>query len=64
MVKKLDCYKYRKRGKELKVLYYASTMAVRDGNVPYIKATCLISRQHALNNSRLPLFLTLVTLLL
>ena len=45
----IDYYKYKERGKELKVPYYASTAAVRDGNLsyrdgnmPYVKATCLI----------------------
>ena len=28
-------------GKELKVPYYANTAAVYDGNLPYIKTTCL-----------------------
>ena len=32
MVKKLDCYKYRERGKELKISYYTSAAPVRDGN--------------------------------
>ena len=57
MDKKLDCYKYGGRGKELKISHYASAAAARDGNVPYVKATCLTSRQHALNNGHLPLFL-------
>ena len=51
-------------GEELKVPHYASTVAAYDGNIPYIKATCLISRQHALNNSRLPLFPTIIIILL
>ena len=58
MVKKLNCYKYGERGKELKVPYYASAAAARDGNLPYIKATCLTLRQLALNNGHLPLFPT------
>ena len=41
MVKKINYWKYGERGKELKVLYYASAAAVCDGNLPYIKATCL-----------------------
>ena len=41
MVNKIDCWEYRERGKELKVLYYASAAAACDGNLPYIKATCL-----------------------
>ena len=40
MVKKLNCYKYGERGKELKVPYYASAAPVRDGNLPYVKVTC------------------------
>ena len=64
MGERLDCLKYRGRGEELKVPYHASTAAARDGNVPYVKATCLTSRQYALNNSHLPLFPTLVILLL
>ena len=42
-------FKYKERGKELKVPYYTSAVAARDGNLPncdgnmpYIKATCLI----------------------
>ena len=42
MGEKLNCYyKFGERGEELKVPYHASTAAVRDGNLPYIKATCL-----------------------
>ena len=41
MVEKLNCSKYGERGKELKIPHYASTAAVRDGNLPYIKATYL-----------------------
>ena len=41
MGKKLNCYKFGERGEELKVPYYASTTAVYDGNLPYIKVTCL-----------------------
>ena len=64
LVNKIDWWEYRERGKELKVPHYASAAAACDGNVPYMKATCLTSKQHALNNSHLPLFPTLVTLLL
>ena len=32
------------RGKEFKVLYYASTAAVYDGNLPYIIASGLYSQ--------------------
>ena len=42
MVERLDLLRIKERGKELKVPHYASTAAVRDGNLPYIKATCLI----------------------
>ena len=41
MVEKLDYWEYRERGKELKVPHHASAAAVRDGNLPYVKATCL-----------------------
>ena len=41
MVEKLDWNKLKKRGKELKVPYHASAAAACDGNLPYIKATCL-----------------------
>ena len=41
MVKKLDCYKFRERGEEFKVLHHASAAAVRDGNLSYVKATSL-----------------------
>ena len=33
--------KIKERGKELKVPHHANTAAARDGNLPYIKATCL-----------------------
>ena len=49
--------------KKLKVPYYASAAAVRDGNLPYVKATCLILRQLASNNGHLPLFLTFILVL-
>ena len=29
-----------KKGKELKVPYHASAAATRDGNLPYVTATC------------------------
>ena len=41
IVNKLNCWEYGERGKELKVFYYASAAAVRDGNLLYVKATCL-----------------------
>ena len=53
MVKKLNCWKSRERGKELKIPYYASAAAARDGNLP----------QLALNNGHLPLFPTVMKLL-
>ena len=36
---------FEERGEELKVSYYASAAAVRDGNLPYIIATSLYSQQ-------------------
>ena len=41
MVKKAWLLKIEERGKEFKVLYHASAAAVCDGNLPYIKVTCL-----------------------
>ena len=41
MVDKLNCLRIEERGKEFKVPYHASTAAVHDGNLPYIKVTCL-----------------------
>ena len=41
MVKKLDCWEYGKRDKELKIPHHANTAAARDGNLPHVKATCL-----------------------
>ena len=41
MVKKLDLLRIEERGEELKVPHHASTAAARDGNLPYVKATCL-----------------------
>ena len=38
---KLDCCKFGERGEELKVPHHASAAAARDGNLPYVKATCL-----------------------
>ena len=40
----IDYCKYKERGEELKVLYYANAAAVRDGNLPYIIVTCLYSQ--------------------
>ena len=40
MGKKLNWLKIEERGKEFKVPYHASTAAVRDGNLPHIKAIC------------------------
>ena len=41
MGKKLDYWEFGERGKELKVPHHASAAAARDGNLPYMKATCL-----------------------
>ena len=41
IVNKLNFYKYGERGEELKAPHYASAAAVRDGNLLYVKATCL-----------------------
>ena len=49
----------RKKGKKLKIPYHASAAAIRDGNLPYITAICVIWRQLALYNNYLPLFLTI-----
>ena len=45
----INCCEYKGRGKELKVPHHASAAAARDGNLPYcdgnmpyVKATCLI----------------------
>ena len=34
--------KIEERGEELKVPHHASAAAARDGNLPHVKATCLI----------------------
>ena len=36
-----------KKGEELKVPYYASAAVTRDGNLPYVTATCHTWRQFA-----------------
>ena len=41
IVKKLDLLRIKERGKDFKVSHYANTAAVRDGNLLYVKATCL-----------------------
>ena len=41
MGEKLNYYKFRERGKELKVPHYTNTAAAHDSNLLYIKATCL-----------------------
>ena len=46
LVNKLNYFKLKKRGKELKIPYYTSAAAVRDGNLPYIMAICLYSQQY------------------
>ena len=60
MVDKIYYREYKKGGKELKVLYYASAAVACDGNLPHVKAICLILRQLALYNCRLPLFLIII----
>ena len=60
MVDKIDYWEYRERGKEFKVPYYANAVAACDGNLPYIKATCLTLRQLASDNGHLPVFLTIL----
>ena len=42
IVKKLNLLKIKERGKKLKVPHHANIAVVRDGNLPYNKATCLI----------------------
>ena len=42
MVDKAWLLRIEERGEELKVPYYASAAAARDGNLPYVKVTCLI----------------------
>ena len=41
MVKKIDWWESGEKGEELKIPYHTSAAAVCDGNLPYIKATCL-----------------------
>ena len=41
MVKKLNYLRIEERGKELKVPHYINTAAVYNGNLSYIKVTCL-----------------------
>ena len=41
MVKKLDLLRIEERGEELKVSHHINTAVACDGNLPYIKATCL-----------------------
>ena len=41
MVKKLLLLRIEKRGKELKIPHHTSATAAHDGNLPYVKATCL-----------------------
>jgi hypothetical protein len=60
MVKRLNCYKYKEGGEELKVPHHASAAAVRDGNMPHVMANRLIQRQFASCNNHLPLFPTLL----
>ena len=42
LVDKLDCLRIEERGEELKVPHHASAAAACDGNLPHIKAICLI----------------------
>jgi hypothetical protein len=42
IVKKINSWEYEEGGEELKVPYRASTVAVCDGNMPYITANRLI----------------------
>jgi hypothetical protein len=44
MGKRLLLLRIQKRGKEFKVLYYASAAAACDGNMPYVTANRLIRR--------------------
>ena len=41
MVEKLNCYKYGEKGEEFKIPHHASAAPACDGNLPYVKATCL-----------------------
>ena len=54
----------KERGEELKVPYYASGAAARDGNLPHVTATYYTWWQYVSYSDHLPLFLTLATLLL
>ena len=42
MVDKAWLLRIEERGEELKVPHHASAAAARDGNLPHVKATCLI----------------------
>jgi len=46
----------KEKGEELKVPYYASAAAVRDGNLPHVTVTCYTWWQYALYSDYLPLF--------
>ena len=50
IVKKLNYLRIEERGKELKVPHHANAAAVRDGNLPYIKTTCLYSQHKQKEN--------------
>ena len=41
IVKKINWLRIEERGKELKVPHHINAAAVYNGNLPYIKATCL-----------------------
>ena len=42
IVNKAELIRSNERGEEFKVPYHTSAAAARDGNLPYVKATCLI----------------------
>ena len=42
MGEKLDYCESGERGEELKVPHHASAAAARDGNLPHVKAACLM----------------------
>ena len=52
MICTIWCYRWMlssntKKGEELKVPYYASAAVTRNGNLPYVTATCHTWRQFA-----------------
>ena len=46
LVNKAWLLRIEERGEELKVPHYASTVAVYNGDLPYIIATCLYSQHY------------------